>query len=101
MEATVDGNLPLEEQRRSISGTEQAGPYLLVNLAKGDPKPQNNVSFVDAPLGQPIPDLVLIEVKPTDSIDVVSAGQKAQGKKLICCNAAFVGGKETKVAAFR
>ena len=101
MEATVDGSLSLEQQRRSISGTEQAGPYFLVNLAKGDPKPQNNVSFADAPLGQTIPDLVLIEVKSTDSIDVVSSGQAAQGKRLICCNAAFVDGKETKVAAFR
>jgi hypothetical protein len=99
MEATVDGGLSLDEQRLSISGTEQAGPYFLVNLTKGDPSPQNNVSFVDAPLGQAIPNLVLVEVKPTDSIDGIKSSQK--GKKFIFCNVAFVGSRETKVAAFR
>jgi hypothetical protein len=101
MEATLDGNLSLEQQRLNISGTEQAGPFFLVKLIKGDPKPQNNVSFVDVPLGQAVPELVFIEVKPTDSIDAISATQKTQDRKLICCNPMFVNGKETKVAAFR
>jgi hypothetical protein len=70
-----------------------------VSLRKGDPRPQNNVSFVDAPLGQAIPNLVLVEVKPTDSLEGIKSSQI--GKKLICCNEAFVGGRETKVAAFR
>jgi hypothetical protein len=101
MDATVDGSLSLEQQRLNISGTEQAGPYFMTKFIKGDPAPQNNVSFVDAPLGQPVPALVFIQLAPADTCDAIKKAQVAKGLKFICCNPVFVNGKQVTVAAFR
>ena len=101
MDATSDGNLSLEQQRINISGTEQAGPYFMVTFIKGNPAPQNNVSFVDAPLGAPVPALVFIRLTPADSCDAIRKAQEAKGLTFICCNPAFDTGKEVTVAAFR
>ena len=101
MDSKLDGGLSLEEQRLSLSATEQAGPYLLVSLSKGDPKPTNLASFAGVPLGQDIPDLVLIEVKPNDSLDKIIADQATKGKGFLFCSPVYVAGTDSKVAAFR
>jgi hypothetical protein len=101
MDSTVDGSLPLEDQRRSLSATEQAGPYLLVSFSKGKPKPTNFASFNDAPLGQDIPTLILIEIEPQDALARIKAQQAAKGKSFIFCSPVYVEGVESTVAGFR
>ena len=101
MESKLDGGQSLERQRISLSATEQAGPYHLTSLMKGDPRPTNYASFADFPSGQPIPELILIEVKPGDSLDKAKADKLAKGKTFVCCFRAYVGGAESKVAIFR
>jgi hypothetical protein len=101
METSVDGSLSLSAQQNAINGAQQAEPCLLTNYKKGDPAPTNFASFVDAPLGQAIANVLLVEIKSTDVFDKIVAAQKAAGKALVCRNPTYVLGKESDVAAFR
>jgi hypothetical protein len=101
MESTVDGSLVLKNQENILNAAQQAGPYLLKTYVKGSPAPTNFASFVDAPLGQDVPNLVLIEIKSSDNVDDIIKQQKALGRALVCNLPAYVSGRESQVATFR
>ena len=99
-ESDVDGNLKLDEQRNTIRYEEMAKNVKLVSYQKRD-NVTNLAKFDKVPVGQPIPDLVLVEVVAPATIETVKAAQQALGKSFIFFNPAFVAGKESKVAGFR
>ncbi len=101
MDAKVNGSLSLEEQRLQLSAAEQAGPCLLKNYARGDPSPNNFASFGDAPLGQSIPDLILVQLPGQTALAATVEAQKTAGRTLVCCNQVYVNSTPSWVAVFR
>ena len=101
MDAKINGSLSLEEQRLQLSAAEQAGPCLLKNYAQGTPAPYNFPSFVDVPLGQPIPDLILVQLPAQTVLAATVEAQKAAGRTLVCCNQVYVNRTPSWVAVFR
>lgn len=108
MDVIVEGTLSLQQQEDTLGGTENFKNVLLTKYEKlneknddGTPVKNNLASLTKAKLGQTIPHLVLVEVKPTQTIAEVEATQFAAGRKLIFRSTVFVEGKLTDIAAFR
>lgn len=100
MDAQVDGSKSLAEQQTAINYAEQLNNSQLVSYQKG-PIPANIATLQDAPLGQNIPPLLLIEVPIATSVGTIVATQLATGKQLVFYSAVYVKSIETKVAGFR
>lgn len=96
----IDGSKSLDEQKLAINFAEHAGPYRLVNFVK-DNKPTNIATFEDVPLGESIPDLIIIEVQQGENISQIVSTQLAVGKNLVFDSKIYISGNESRVVCFR
>ena len=104
MDFAIDGSQSLETQRLTLAETEQLENFLLVGISKAagaSTEKKNRASFVEAPLGVDIPELILIEVSSNDNVASIIAEQLAKSRNLIFTSTIFVKGRDARVAAFR
>jgi len=96
----VDGNMSLNDQRQTLHLQEVTKPCLLASLEKGQ-QLQNTATFNDLPLGQSVPDLILLEIIPPATLQSVQKDQQGAGRQLVFNSTVFVSGQDANVAGFR